>query len=239
MEKRLFCLGNEYRVVGPGATRHPLPVPAQRGGESDRLRRVIVLGPGLEGRHRVEMYNHRGVRVVPGASALRCAGYALGQGCWELETDTGIRRVYVRGGETVLGFPPPVYGGEYQIGRDFHGYLVNMGQRYFITFRRDIHDLNIQNEGEALDRYFGGVDTVFAQAGEVLQLRIWRRGGELPSSCTAACAAAAVLHRLDKGMLPLRISMPGGEVVVEWDPSGRYIQRAPVAEINTGSSGDP
>lgn len=112
MEKRLFCLGNEYRVVGPEATRHPLPVPAQRGGESDRIRRVIVLGPGLEGRHRVEMYNPRGVRVVPGASALRCAGYALGQGCWELETDTGIRRVYVRGGETVLGFPPPVYGGD-------------------------------------------------------------------------------------------------------------------------------
>lgn len=239
MEIRLNCLGNEYLVVSLESTRHPLPVLTNRGAKYSGVRGVIFLESGLGGRYRVELYNSRGVRVAPGACALRCAGYALGQGSWELETDTGVHRVEVRGRETVLSFPSPVYGGEYQIGRYFHGYLVNLGQRYFITLRRNIHDLNIQAQGEALDRYFGGVDTVFVQGDEKLQLRIWRRGGELASSCTAACAAAAVLYRLDKSWLPLHISMPGGKVYVERDSLGRFIQSAQVVEVNTENGPDP
>lgn len=236
---RLYCLGNEYYVV---SAHHPLPTLVKGVGQSVSrgVRGVVVLWSQGQGRHRVDLYNPQGVRVVPSACALRCAGYALGFGSWQLDTDTGSHWVDVRGGETVLSFPSPLYCGEYQIGRDYHGYLVNLVQRYFVSLRHDIDDLDIEMEGEALDRYFGGVSTVFVQEeGRDILLRIWRRGGELSGSCTGACAVAAVLHRLGKGKGSILISMPGGQVIIERDCRGGYVQTVAVLEMGDSCIPNP
>lgn len=224
---RLYCLGNEYYVV---SAHHPLPL-VKGLGQSIPRREVVVLSPEGQGQCRVEQYNSLGTRVVPGTCALRCAAYVLGSGSWHLDTDTGSHLVDVRDGETVFSFFSPIYGGEYQIGWDYHGYLVNLVQRYFITLPSNINGLDIQGQGEALDRYFGGADIIFVQEGRDIDLRIWQRGGELAGSCTGACAVAAVLYRLGRWREPMQISMPGGKVTMEYYPQGRFLQRAEVQEV--------
>ena len=81
---------------------------------------------------------------------------------------------------------------------------------------------------QAIDRYFGGVDVVMADARREAALRIWQRGCEMPGSATAACVAAACLHRLGRRQEPLRVGMPGGEVTVAREGDGGFVLFAPV-----------
>jgi len=233
---KLHCLGNEYYVVSAGAQPHPLPALAGvLGGQlqMEGVRGLIVLWPGPPGQRYVEVYNPKGVRVTPGACALRCAGYASGLGSWELNTGSGLHRVEVKDQETITWFSPPVYGGEYRIGRYYHGYLLNLGHRYFVTFRQDLYGLNLEAQGEALDRYFGGVDVLFLHQGDEVEMRIWQRGGEVAGSSTGACAAAATLLRLDRWQEPMVICMPGGRVTMSVDARGRFVQQTPVELLET------
>lgn len=231
---KLHCLGNEYCVLRAGTAHHPLPTLASQGGRLflGGAKGLLVLCPDST-RYRVELYNSQGARVAPGACAVRCAGYALGQGSWELNTDSGLYHVTVQGNQTGLCFPPPTYGGEYQIGKDYFGYLLSLGQRYFITFQRTIRGMNIQTYGEALDRYFGGANIVFAQEGVTVQVRIWQRGEELSGSSKGAYAVASILQRLGRGQCPILVSMPGGKTTMDYDSQGRLIQLAPVQEAKT------
>lgn len=228
---KLHCLGNDYLVAGPEAQQYSLPALAgalcrsRHGAGGDGL---IVLSPGPPGRRRLEVFNDLGVRVEPGASALRSAAFLLGDGSWELDTGSGLQRVDVQGNSTILWFSPPVYGGAYQIGRDFHGYLVYLGQRYFVTFVHSVNELSLDFHGQALDRYFGGISVVFVQE---RRIRIWQQGREIPGCGLAACAAAAVLWRLGKGQEPLQLDMAGGTVIMTPDRQGRIMQQAAVERV--------
>src|SRR5690554_5690124 len=163
---KLYCLGNDYLVAGPEAQQYSLPALASIlcglrqgiGGQG-----LIVLYPGEMGWAKVEFYTPQGLRIAPGADALRCAGFLLGTGDWVMDTSIGQQRVNVRNQETVLWFPPPVIGGEYQIGRDYHGYLINLVSRYFVTFVHRTQGLDIDRQGEALDRYFGGTNLILVR----------------------------------------------------------------------------
>jgi diaminopimelate epimerase len=232
---KLHCLGNDYLVVGEEAQQYSLPALAEalcrqrQGAGGDGL---IVLSPGPPGRRRMELYNSRGMRVEPGPSALRCAGNFLGAGSWELDTGTRRQRVDVREKDTILWYPPPVFVGEYQIGCDHHGHLVNLFQRYFVTFVHQLRDLNLQIHGQALDRYFSGIDIVFTRDGEAIEARIWRQGrGEIPGCGAGACAAAATLLRLGKWREPMEITMAGGRAVMTLDRQGRFVQQVAVERV--------
>lgn len=222
---KMHCLGNDYLVAGQQAYQYSLPAIARLCSRYSSSG-LLIVNPGPPGRRRIDLFNDRGGRVEPGTSALRCAGFSQGAGTWELDTGTRIHRVEVQE-DVGFWFPPPVFGGEYQIGRDFHGYLVNMFHRYFVTF---VHNLgqDLEHIGEALDRYFGGIDVVFLHYGESIQMRIWHKGGELLGSGTAACVAAATLARLGKWKEPMEILMPGGRVLTRIDHHGRYKQLARV-----------
>ena len=232
---KLHCLGNAYLVVGAEAQQYSLPDLALVlcRGQGAVGSGLIALSPGPPGRRKMELYNSRGVRVEPGASALRCAGYVLGDGSWELDTSSGLQRVDVQGQDTVLWFPPPVFGGEYQIGRDFHGYLVNLVHRYFVTIVYDLRDLDLEFQGQALDRYFGGIEVIFVRDdGTNIGARIWQRGGgEIAGSGTGASAAAATLWRLGRWREPMPLAMKGGTATIYMDRHGRFVQHAAVERV--------
>jgi diaminopimelate epimerase len=147
-----------------------------------------------------------------------------------------MQRVDIQGEDTVLWFPPPVFGGEYQIGRDFHGYLVNLIHRYFVTFVHNLQELDLQFQSLSLDRYFGGIEVIFVRDdGTNVGARIWQRGGrEIAGSGTGASAAAATLWRLGRWREPLDLAMRGGTVTMYYDGQGRFIQHAAVAQISEG-----
>jgi len=63
-----------------------------------------------------------------------------------------------------------------------------------------------------------------------LRLCVWERGAGLTLACgSAACAAAVAAHRLDLADRSVTVSLPGGELGIEWRESdGHVLMSGPV-----------
>lgn len=231
---RLHCLGNDYLVAEAEAQQFSLSSLAREFCRLDHgmgCAGLIFLCPGQPGSWRLEVYNYKGGRIPAETGAFRCAGYYLGDGGWELGTEFGFQRVDVQGGSTDLRFPPPVLGREYQVGQDFYGQVVSLGQSYFVTSVHRLASLNLDLHGQAIYNYFGGINCVFFQDYKNVEVRVWRDGREASSSGQGACAAAAVLLRLGKWREPMSVEMSGGTVEIWVDRLGDFVQRAAVRQI--------
>ena len=69
-----------------------------------------------------------------------------------------------------------------------------------------------------------------------VKVRVWERGsGETMACATGACAVGVIsrLKRRTKGN-DVRMSFPGGDLVVRWPGEGTVILEGPVAEVFTG-----
>ena len=57
-----------------------------------------------------------------------------------------------------------------------------------------------------------------------LKLRTWERGAGLTRACgTAACAAAVAAARRELAGRKVRVSLPGGDLAIEWRESDGHI----------------
>jgi diaminopimelate epimerase len=63
-----------------------------------------------------------------------------------------------------------------------------------------------------------------------IRLRVWERGAGLTRACgSAACAAAVAAHRLDRVDRTVTVTLPGGDLLIEWRESdGHVLMTGPV-----------
>lgn len=233
---RLHCLGNEYLAAGTEAHQFSLSALALALCQTwygQGCSGLLVLSPGPPGQTRLDLLSSRGDRTLPGTSAIRCAGYFLGNGSWEMDTGWGPQRVTVWNNLTDLWFPPPLIAGEYQIGRDFYGQIVSLRQKYFVTSVHKLGELKLEAHGQAVSRYFGGISSVFFQDFKNVEARIWQEGRGEAASGSGACAAAAVLRQLGRWREPMTIEMPGGSVEITIDRQNWFVQKAAVSFVSS------
>jgi diaminopimelate epimerase len=68
-----------------------------------------------------------------------------------------------------------------------------------------------------------------------LRLEEWERGAGLTLACgSGACAAMVNAHRRGLTGRTARISMPGGDLFMEWRADGHVLMTGPVATAFTG-----
>lgn len=67
------------------------------------------------------------------------------------------------------------------------------------------------------------------------RVRVWERAAGATLACgTAACAVAVAAARLGMAAGDIRVSLPGGDLVIARSPEGRVIMRGPVATSFSG-----
>ncbi len=61
-------------------------------------------------------------------------------------------------------------------------------------------------------------------ASDALTLKVWERGAGLTRACgSGACAAAVAAHRRGLTGRSVRVTLPGGDLLIDWRADGRVI----------------
>ncbi len=118
---------------------------------------------------------------------------------------------------------------------------INVGNPHVIFFVDDANAVELERLGPIIEH-----DALFPERVNVnvaslagpdhLRLRVWERGAGLTRACgTGACATAVAAIRRKLVQSPVRVSLPGGDLVIAWEPGGTILMSGPAAESFRGT----
>ncbi len=208
---------------------------------------VILLRQGDHAPLRMEMFNPDGSEAEMCGNGIRClARFAESLGRFSgsqvaIETKSGVKVAELlpngqvridmgrgdlsRGASHMTGVPEdwcleqPFEAD----GKTWLGSVCSTGNPHLVVFSDDVANLPLESVGPALERHPSFLERVnvhFAQVlspSHVLQ-RTWERGAGITLGCgTGACAVAVIATELGRGESPVRVSLPGGDLIIEVD----------------------
>jgi len=107
--------------------------------------------------------------------------------------------------------------------------VVNVGNPHCVFFVADAEAHDLDRFGPMLEHHplfpeRANISLAQVTGPDALKLRTWERGAGLTRACgTAACAAAVAAARLKLTGRNVRVSLPGGELLIEWRESDGHI----------------
>jgi diaminopimelate epimerase len=117
----------------------------------------------------------------------------------------------------------------------------SMGNPHATFFVPDLSALDLAAIGPALER-----DAIFPDRANIgfvqvlapdhIRLAVWERGAGLTLACGSG-ACAALVNAARRGLVGRRatVSLPGGDLVIEWREDGHVLMTGPVATAFTGT----
>ncbi len=113
---------------------------------------------------------------------------------------------------------------------------VNMGNPHAIFWVDDVNAYDLSKIGPLLENHpifpeRANITVAAIKSREHIVIRTWERGAGLTKACgSAACAAAVAAARLRRTGRRVRVSLPGGDLAIEWRESDDHVlMTGPVA----------
>lgn len=240
--------------------------PASGTGGFDQL---IGVEPSESADAFMRVWNADGSMVETCGNALRCVGWLLleATGKEEVAIDTlggpttarraGDHQVTVDMGEPRLDWSQvplaeemDTRGIELQVGPIDAPVLhtpgaVSMGNPHVVFFTDRQDDAFVRSSGSLVEHhplFPEGVNVGFADVlgRDHIRLRVWERGAGLTLACgTGACAALVASARRGLTDRRARVTVDGGELVIDWDEATNHVfMTGPVEIERTGLSPD-
>lgn len=114
---------------------------------------------------------------------------------------------------------------------------VSMGNPHAILFVEDIDAFNLEVIGPTLEH-----DPMFPQRANIslaqpltddhIRLKVWERGTGLTLACgTAACATGVAAARAGLAARQVRVSLPGGDLLIHWRESDDHVDMTGPVEV--------
>ncbi|WP_349514588.1 diaminopimelate epimerase [Erythrobacter sp. NFXS35] len=256
-------LGNDFVVIDARALAFPPMTPAVARALADRRTgigcdQLVLLEPSAapEAGHafRMRIFNSDGSEVEACGNAARAVALLHGEAA-VIETGGGpITLEPLDGGARVdMGTPRfdwdaipldvPMDTAAMPVGWDSleSPMAVNVGNPHVIFFVDDADAVPLESIGPVIEH-----DPLFPQRINVnvaslagpdhLRLRVWERGAGLTRACgTGACASAVAAIRRGLVASPVRVSLPGGDLVIAWEPGGTIQMSGPAKASFRGS----
>ncbi|MCW2387911.1 diaminopimelate epimerase [Sphingobium sp. B11D3B] len=118
---------------------------------------------------------------------------------------------------------------------------VSIGNPHVVFFVDALDDVDMARLGPLIEHdplFPTRVNVNFAQmlAPDHIRLVVWERGAGFTQACgTGACATAvsALRRRIAQG--PVRVSLPGGDLLIDWAPGGHISMTGPAAHVFDGT----
>lgn len=254
---KMHGLGNDFVVFDARAEHVEMSEPRARG-LADRMTGVgcdqlIVLGPSTRADAEMRIYNADGSEVEACGNATRCVAQLLG-GAATIATRGGVLSVKTERGTVGVTLDPPRFNwgdiplaeamdtSDMPVGWDdlARPAAVNVGNPHLVFFVPDCDAVDLVTLGPRIetdplfpDRINVNVATIEPDR---IRLRVWERGAGLTRACgTGACATAVVAIRGKKrAQSPVTISLPGGDLVIDWSEGSSIVMSGPATHVFTG-----
>ena len=250
-------LGNDFVVID--AREEPVEMTGSRAHAiADRktgigFDQLILLEPSNIADVKMRIFNADGGEVEACGNATRCIALLMG-GPAKIETMAGI--LHTEPGEasaTVTLGPPafeweliplamPMDTADMPVGWEVleRPMAVNVGNPHAIFFVPDCDAIDMERLGPIIEN-----DPLFPERINVnvaqiigpshLKLRVWERGVGLTRACgTGACATAVAAIRSGRVASPITVSLPGGDLIIDWQDGGPIEMQGPATHVYTG-----
>jgi len=115
--------------------------------------------------------------------------------------------------------------------------VVNMGNPHAIFWVDDVDAYDLHRFGPLLENHpifpeRANITLARIVSREHIVIRTWERGAGLTKACgSAACAAAVAAARLKRTDRKVRVTLPGGELTIEWRESDDHVLMTGPAEF--------
>ena len=112
--------------------------------------------------------------------------------------------------------------------------VANMGNPHAIFWVDDVEKYDLERFGPLLENHpifpeRANISLAHVTARDAITLRTWERGVGITKACgTAACAAAVAAARKKLTDNRVTVTLPGGQLVVEWRDDGHVWMTGPV-----------
>lgn len=216
---------------------------------------LIVIGAADDADVSMRIFNADGSEVEACGNATRCVPLFVGRDV-TIRTQAGLLDArMVDGGASVdMGAPrfdwdaiPLAYPMDtLTMGASWDDLpapaAVNVGNPHVIFFVDDLDAVDIATIGPLIERdplFPARVNVNFAQVvgDNHLRLIVWERGAGLTRACgTGACATAVAAIRRKRMAGPVTVSLPGGDLRIEWAPGGTIRMTGPATHVFDGEA---
>jgi diaminopimelate epimerase len=118
---------------------------------------------------------------------------------------------------------------------------VNMGNPHAIFWVDDVAAYDLAKVGSLLEHHpifpeRANISLAAVKSRDHIVLRTWERGAGLTKACgSAACAAAVAAARLKRTDRKVTVSLPGGDLVIEWRDDDHVLMTGPVEHEFSGT----
>jgi len=123
--------------------------------------------------------------------------------------------------------------------------VVNVGNPHAVFFVDDVDAIDLGRIGPMLENHPLFPERANISVAQILspthiKIRTWERGAGLTRACgTAACASAVAAIRRRKTERKMTVSLPGGDLTIEWREADNHIHMTGAATLDYEGTLDP
>lgn len=202
----------------------------------------------------MRIFNADGSEAEMCGNAIRClADYLLQAGLVQgqelkINTISGIKEITYHEGLYVVDMGEPDFsfhaGNEVIVDACDQSWSiqpVSMGNPHGVTFVDDLAQVDFFTCGPRLEQdpiwpEKSNIEFVQVLSSNHLKIKVWERGAGPTLACgTGACAAAVVATKLGFTNGPVQVSLPGGDLTIEWRSNNKVYMAGPAKRVFQGS----
>jgi diaminopimelate epimerase len=217
----------------------------------------------------IRIYNNDGSEAAACGNGMRCVARRLfeasGQTQVTFETGAGLLNCWRSGDLYTVDMGPPKFGWkdiplaeefrdtryiELQIGPIDAPVLhspsvVSMGNPHAIFWVEDVDAYDLARFGPLLENHpifpeRANITLAHVADRDHITIRTWERGAGLTKACgSAACATAVAAARLKRTSRTVQITLPGGELAIEWRERDDHVLMTGTATFEYEGRFDP
>lgn len=256
---KMHGLGNDFVVIDARAA--PVAMSASRAHAiADRhagigCDQLIVIEPSAIADVRMRIFNADGSEVGACGNATRCIPLFLGRDAL-IETEAGLLDARLTDGGAIVDMGKPRFAWDeiplayamdtlsMPVGWEHLDApsAVNVGNPHVVFFEAAVSEEEAARLGALIE-----TDPLFPERVNVnfatllsrrhMRLIVWERGVGLTRACgTGACATAVAAIRRGLADGPVTVSLPGGDLAIDWAPGGSITMTGPATHVFDGEA---